>query len=351
MVTAPEARDALWLSLFTAAVATLLCVVLGLPLAWVLARVQFPGRRLVRGLVTVPLVLPPVVGGVALLTALGRTGLVGKPLYDAFDIFIPYTTSAVVIAHTFVALPFFVISAEGALRATPTALETAASTLGADAWTTFRRVSLPLAVPGLAAGAVLSFARSLGEFGATITFAGRTTRAPPAPCPARSTRPSRPTVTRPAALSVVLLAVCVLVLTLLRERWLTAGALHPGDRMSALTADLRVTRPAHTLRVALEAEPGEIVAVAGPNGAGKTTLLRALAGTVPTEGTVRVGDADWSGLPSHLRRVGLVQQEHAPVPAPDRAAERRVRPARPRGARRTPAERGAQDLLDRLGGR
>jgi molybdate transport system permease protein len=224
VVTAPEARSALWLSLFTAVLATLLCVLFGLPLAWVLARMSFPGRRLLRGLVTVPLVLPPVVGGVALLTALGRNGLVGKPLDDAFGVTIPYTTLAVVIAHTFVSLPFFVISAEGALHSVPVPLETAASTLGADRWTTFRRVTLPLAVPGLAAGAVLAFARSLGEFGATITFAGNypgTTRTMPNEV-YTALQADRDTA---IALSVVLLAVCVLALTLLRERWLTAGAL------------------------------------------------------------------------------------------------------------------------------
>jgi molybdate transport system permease protein len=226
VVFAPEARSALWLSLFTALCATVLCVLFGLPLAWVLARVSFPGRRFLRGLVTVPLVLPPVVGGVALLTALGRNGLVGRPLDAWFGIFIPYTTTAVVIAHTFVSLPFFVISAEGALRATPAELERAAGTLGADPWTTFRRVSLPLAVPGLAAGAVLAFARSLGEFGATITFAGNypgTTRTMPNEV-YTALQADRDTA---VALSVVLLLVCVVVLTLLRERWLTAGALVP----------------------------------------------------------------------------------------------------------------------------
>lgn len=226
VVLAPEARNALWLSLFTATWATALCVVFGLPLAWVLARVSFPGRRLLRGLVTVPLVLPPVVGGVALLTVLGRNGLVGGALYDWFGILIPYTTTAVVIAHTFVCLPFFVISAEGALRATPTALETAAGTLGADQWTTFRRVTLPLALPGMAAGAVLAFARSLGEFGATITFAGNypgTTRTMPSAV-YTALQADRDTA---VALSVVLLLVCVVVLMLLRERWLTDGALTP----------------------------------------------------------------------------------------------------------------------------
>ena len=224
IVTAPEARTALLLSLFTAAVATILCVLFGLPLAWVLARVSFPGRRLARGLVTVPLVLPPVVGGVALLTALGRNGIVGRPLDATFGVTLPYTTLAVVIAHTFVSMPFFVISAEGALRAVPGSLESAASTLGADRWTTFRRVSLPLAVPGLAAGAVLAFARSLGEFGATITFAGNypgTTRTMPNEV-YTVLQSDRDTA---VALSVVLLVICVLVLVTLRERWLTAGAL------------------------------------------------------------------------------------------------------------------------------
>ncbi len=224
VVSAPEARDALWLSLFTAVAATVLCVLFGLPLAWLLARTDFPGRRLVRGLVTVPLVLPPVVGGVALLAALGRTGLVGEPLDAAFGITVPYTTAAVVVAHTFVSMPFFVISAEGALRAVPESLETAASTLGADRWRTFCRVTLPLAVPGLAAGAVLAFARSLGEFGATITFAGNypgTTRTMPNAV-YTELQGDRDTA---VALSVVLLAVCVLALVSLRERWLTGGAL------------------------------------------------------------------------------------------------------------------------------
>ncbi len=224
IVTAPEARSALWLSLFTAVVATVLCVLFGLPLAWVLARTDFPGRRLARGLVTVPLVLPPVVGGVALLTAFGRTGLVGKPLDVAFGVTVPYTTLAVVVAHTFVAMPFLVISAEGALRSIPGSLETAASTLGADRWTTFRRVTLPLAAPGLAAGAVLAFARSLGEFGATITFAGNypgTTRTMPNEV-YTALQGDRDTA---VALSVVLLVICVVALVSLRERWLTGGAL------------------------------------------------------------------------------------------------------------------------------
>jgi molybdate transport system permease protein len=218
LVTAPDARQALWLSAWTSTLTAAICVVLGLPLAWMLARVDFPGRRLLRATVALPMVLPPVVGGVALLSAFGRHGVVGAPLRELFGTQIPYTTTAVVLAHVFVAMPFFVISVEGALRGTPTRLETAAATLGADRWTTFRRVTLPLALPGLVAGTVLAWARSLGEFGATITFAGNypgTTRTMPlAIYTALQVDPDAA-----VALGVVLLAVCVGLLVLLRERW------------------------------------------------------------------------------------------------------------------------------------
>jgi molybdate transport system permease protein len=172
-----------------------------------------------RALVTVPLVLPPVVGGVALLLVLGRQGVVGHWLFAAFGLSIPFTTTAVVIAETFVAMPFLVISVEGALRAADSRYEDAAATLGADRWTTFRRVTLPLVAPGVAAGAVLCWARALGEFGATITFAGNfpgtTQTMPLAVYLALETDP-------PAAivLSLVLLVVSVVTLLLLRERWL-----------------------------------------------------------------------------------------------------------------------------------
>jgi molybdate transport system permease protein len=213
-----DVRQALWLSLWTSTVAAALCLVLGLPLAWLLARTDFPGRRLLRALVTVPLVLPPVVAGVALLSAFGRRGLVGEPLRAAFGTQIPYTTAAVVLAHTFVALPFFVLSSEGALRGTSARLEVAAASLGADRWTTFRRVTLPLAAPGVAAGLVLAWARSLGEFGATITFAGNypgTTRTMPLAV-YTALQADRDTA---VALSIVLLVVCVAILLALRERW------------------------------------------------------------------------------------------------------------------------------------
>jgi molybdate transport system permease protein len=219
LVTAPGSRAALWLSVWTSSLTAVLCLLLGVPLAWLLARVSFPGRSLVRGLVTVPLVLPPVVAGVALLSAFGRTGLLGTPLREVLGVQVPYTSTAVVLSHVFVAMPFFVITVEGAIRGTPTTLETAAATLGADRWTTFRRVTLPLALPGLVAGTVLAWARSLGEFGATITFAGNypgTTRTMPLEVYTELQADRDAAV----ALSLVLLAVCVVVLALLRDRGL-----------------------------------------------------------------------------------------------------------------------------------
>jgi molybdate transport system permease protein len=214
----PEILSALRLSLVCATLATALCLLLGVPLAWVLARTSFPGRRLVRALVTVPLVLPPVVGGVALLLALGRNGLAGQWLARWFGLTLPFTSAGVVLAEAFVALPFLVISVEGALRAADLRYEDAAATLGASRWTIFRRVTLPLIAPGVAAGAVLCWARALGEFGATITFAGnfpgRTQTMPLAVYLALETDPQAAIV-----LSLVLFAVSVVVLAGLRGRW------------------------------------------------------------------------------------------------------------------------------------
>ncbi|WP_406104536.1 ABC transporter permease [Micromonospora globbae] len=220
-LTEPGALTALRLSLQTATLATGLCLLLGVPLAWLLARVEFPGRRIVRALVTVPLVLPPVVGGVALLLVFGRRGLLGGWLDATFGITLPFTTAGVVLAEAFVAMPFLVIAVEGALRAADPRYEEAAATLGAGRWTTFTRVTLPLVAPGLAAGAVLCWARALGEFGATITFAGnypgRTQTMPLAVYLALETDLEAAIV-----LSVVLLAVSVTILAALRDRWISA---------------------------------------------------------------------------------------------------------------------------------
>ena len=227
-LAAPEILVALRLSLVCATLATALCLVLGVPLAWLLASSSTRGRGLLRALVTVPLVLPPVVGGVALLFVLGRRGLVGQWLDRWFDVQLPFTTTAVVLAEAFVAMPFLVLAVEGALRGADSRLEEAAATLGASRWYVFRRVTLPLVAPGILAGAVLAWARALGEFGATITFAGnapgRTTTMPIAVYLALRGGNTEAAV----VLSLVMLAVSVLVLALLRDRWL-GGARLSGD--------------------------------------------------------------------------------------------------------------------------
>ncbi len=219
ILTTTVVRQSLLLSLWTSITATVISVVFGVPLAWLLARGRFPGRRLVQAAVTLPLVLPPVVGGVALLGVLGRRGLLGSYLYDWFGTTITFTPAAVVLAQTFVAMPFLVVSVEGALRGADARFDEAAASLGASRWTTMRRVTLPLVAPSVAAGAVLTWARALGEFGATITFAGnfpgRTQTLPLTVYSALETDPDAA-----IALSLVLLAVCLGVLVVLRGHWL-----------------------------------------------------------------------------------------------------------------------------------
>ncbi|MCZ8381159.1 ABC transporter permease [Mycobacterium sp. CPCC 205372] len=171
LITSESSRAALLLSLQTATASTAVCVLLGIPMALVLARGSFPGQSVLRALVLLPLVLPPVVGGIALLYTFGRQGLLGQQL-DLLGIRIAFSTSAVVLAQSFVSLPFLVVSLEGALRSAGTGYEHIAATLGARPTTVLRTVTLPLVLPGLVSGAVLAFARSLGEFGATLTFAG-----------------------------------------------------------------------------------------------------------------------------------------------------------------------------------
>lgn len=218
-LTSEPVLDALRLSVVTSTAAMLWCLVLGLPVAWLLARVVFRGRGLLRALVTVPLVLPPVVAGIALRNAFGRTGVIGEPLLELTGFAFPFTTWGVVLAHVFVSLPFVVIAIEGALRSADPVYDAASATLGATRWTTFRRVTVPLAMPGIVAGMVLGWARSLGEFGATITFNGNypgTTQ----------TMPTLIYVSRQSdqdaaqALSLVMLVLSIAVLLLLRDRWL-----------------------------------------------------------------------------------------------------------------------------------
>lgn len=212
------AAEALRLSLVTSLSATAIALVLGVPVAYVLARVDFPGRSLVRGVVLLPLVLPPVVGGAALLFALGRRGVAGQVLERTAGLVLPFSTLGVVIATTFVAMPFLVITVEGALRNLGTRHEGAAATLGAGRWTVLRRVTLPMIAPSLAAGAALTWARALGEFGATITFAGnlqgRTQTLPLAVYVALES--DRDTA---IALSLLMVAVSLAVIVGLRGRW------------------------------------------------------------------------------------------------------------------------------------
>jgi molybdate transport system permease protein len=218
-----DAAQALQLSLWTSTVATAISLVIGVPLAWVLARADFPGLRLLRALVTLPLVLPPVVGGVALLLAFGRNGFLGRYLDQWFAITIPFSPTAVIMAETFVAMPFLVVTVEAALRSADRGFEEAAATLGAKRMTVFRRITVPLVAPSLGAGAVLCWARALGEFGATITFAGsfpgRTQTMPIAVYYALETDPDAAIL-----LSLVLLLVSVLALVTLRDKWLSGGA-------------------------------------------------------------------------------------------------------------------------------
>jgi len=215
LITSESSQAAFWLSLRTSFASTLSCVVLGVPMALVLARSEFPLQGLVRSLVLLPLVLPPVVGGLALLYTFGRRGLLGEAL-DVLGIQIAFSTIAVVMAQTFVALPFLVISLEGALRTAGDRYEVAAACLGASPSTVFRRITLPLVLPGLMSGAVLAFARALGEFGATITFAGslqgRTRTLPLEIYLQRETDPDAA-----VALALVLLVVAVLVIGLARQ--------------------------------------------------------------------------------------------------------------------------------------
>ncbi len=218
MLGDPVARDALRVSLVSSSAAVVLSVLVGVPLAYVLARGQFRGRTLLRSIVLLPLVLPPVVGGAALLFALGRRGVVGEPLHAATGLVLPFSTVGVVIAVTFVSMPFLVLTVEGALRNLDGRVEGAAATLGAGRWTVLRRVTLPLIAPSLAAGLALTWARALGEFGATLAFAGnlqgRTQTVPLAVFVALQ-RDRGAAV----AMSLVMVVLAFAVIVLLRDHW------------------------------------------------------------------------------------------------------------------------------------
>lgn len=223
---AEPTRDALVLSLVTSLVATLISVVLGVPLAWVLARTALPGRRVVRAVCTLSMVLPPVVAGVALFLAVGRRGLLGGVLDDWFGVTLPFSTPGVVLAQVFVAMPFLVLTVDAAIEQLDERYEDAARTLGGSEWYVFRRVVLPAVRPALVAGAVLTWARALGEFGATITFAGSlpgVTRT----MPLEAYLALETDADRAVLLSLTLVAVSFAVLFGLRSRWV--GALTRGS--------------------------------------------------------------------------------------------------------------------------
>ncbi len=220
-LTTSTVGTALRLSLVCSLGAVVLSAALGIPLAWVLARVALPGRGLVRALTMLPMVLPPVVGGVALLLAFGRAGLVGQWLYRATGYSLPFTTPGAMLAEAFVAMPFLVLTVEAGLRSADRRLEDAAATLGASRWTTFRRVTVPTVAPSLFAGLALAWARALGEFGATITFAGNfpgTTQT--VPLSVYVALESQPDVA--IMLSLLLLAISIVILVGLRDRWFPA---------------------------------------------------------------------------------------------------------------------------------
>lgn len=216
----PAVLDAVQLSLIASLSALAVSTVIGVPLAWLLARVDFPGRRLVRAVAVLPMVLPPVVGGVAMLLAFGRRGLFGQVLFEATGWSVPFTTTAVVLAETFVAMPFLVVTVEAGLRSMDHRYEEAAATLGASRWNILRTVTLPLIAPSLAAGMALCWARALGEFGATISFAGNLPgRTQTMPLAVYLELESNP----PAAylLSFLLLVISIAVLVGMRDRYLS----------------------------------------------------------------------------------------------------------------------------------
>ncbi|HUG83200.1 MAG TPA: ABC transporter permease, partial [Euzebya sp.] len=222
LLTSPVVLEAMRLSLITSLVALVIATVLGIPLAWLFARVDLPGMVLLRAIAILPKVLPPVVGGVALLLAFGRRGLLGGPLEQLTGVRLPFTTTGAVMAATFVAMPFLVITVESGLRQADQRLEHAAATLGASRWTIYRRITLPQIAPSVGAGMALCWARALGEFGATITFAGNVPgRTQTLPLAVYLLLESDAAAAY--AVSLLLLVISVAVLVLLRGRYLGGG--------------------------------------------------------------------------------------------------------------------------------
>ncbi|MFD9163140.1 ABC transporter permease [Streptomyces sp. NPDC059558] len=380
-LTSPGVVEALKLSLFVSLWALALSLLLGVPLAWLLARVEFKGKALVRSLVLLPMVLPPTVGGVALLLGFGRRGLLGPWLEGTFGITLPFHTSGAVVAATFVAMPFLVISLEGALGGLRQSYEETAASLGASPVRVFFTVTLPMVAPGLIAGAALTWARALGEFGATITFAGNlpgTTQT--LPLQVYLLLQDQPEAA--TSVSLLLLAIAMGVLVALRGRWTgtpvareaavappgpedpAAPDFGPATNGPATTAATGTAGapppydgghwPLHAVvtgfnELALDAAPGTTIAVVGENGAGKTTLLRALLGLTPrAHAELRLGDTDVTALPPHKRQVAWVPQDGALFPHLTAVANTAYG-LRARGVPRAEARREARAWLDRLG--
>ncbi|MFV0127934.1 ABC transporter permease [Streptomyces sp. HMX112] len=371
-LTAPEVREALTLSLVVSGWALLLSLLIGVPLAWVLARLEFPGKALVRCLVMLPMVLPPTVAGVALLQGFGRRGLLGGVLDEWFGVTLPFSTSGAVVASAFVSMPFLVISLEGALAGLHPRYEETAASLGASPLRAFRTVTLPMVGPGLVAGAALSWARALGEFGATITFAGNlpgTTQTLPLQVYLLLQNDPDGAV----AVSLLLLVVATAVLVALRGRWLGGGvrearpaaeerddpepdaARDPaaedtgarGHGSERWPLDAGVTG---FTALSLDVPAGTTVAVVGPNGAGKTTLLRALLGLTPraTAESLRLGGHEVAGLAPHRRGIAWVPQDGALFPHLSALANTAYG-LRAQGVPAARARREARGWLERLG--
>lgn len=394
-LTSPRATEALYLSLVVSFWALLLALVLGVPLAWLLARTDFPGKAVVRSLVLLPMVLPPTVGGVALLLAFGRRGLLGPWLEDTFGVTLPFHTAGAVMAATFVSMPFLVISLEGTLAGLRPRYEETAASLGASPVRVFRTVTLPMVAPGLAAGAALTWARALGEFGATITFAGNLPGETQT-LPLRVYLLLQDSPEAATSVSLLLLVIAMGMLIALRGRWTGATvsgtsaksapppqAWEPGAREpdtwppadgahgesgdtgevgevegadadgttgpgSAERWSLRSEFSGFT-RLTLDADAGTTLAVVGPNGAGKTTLLRALLGLTPrAHASLTLGGRDVTSLPPHRRDVAWVPQDGALFPHLNALANTAYG-LRAHGHPRAEARSEAQRWLDRLG--
>lgn len=367
-LTSPGVVTALKLSLLVSLWALGLSLLLGVPLAWLLARVEFKGKAFVRSLVLLPMVLPPTVGGVALLLGFGRRGLLGPWLEDAFGVTLPFHTSGAVVAATFVAMPFLVISLEGALGGLKQSYEETAASLGASPVRVFFTVTMPMVAPGLIAGAALTWARALGEFGATITFAGNlpgTTQT--LPLQVYLLLQDQPEAA--TSVSLLLLAIAMGVLIALRGRWtgmpVAVKAPVAGPEAPAPAAPEEAPAPAEAEpdggrwplhaevtgfnELTLDAGPGTTIAVVGENGAGKTTLLRALLGLTPrARAELRLGDTDVTALPPHRRQVAWVPQDGALFPHLSALANTAYG-LRARRVGRAEARREAQLWLDRLG--